>query len=94
MDAREFILQWQAAGSIDELIETTGMKYGTLQSRAAYYRRKGVELKPMLRTGATKRTGKGDWKGLRELARELAALGSAKANDRAIGPRSITADDL
>lgn len=52
--AAQFVRVWQASGSAAEVSEELGITPQSAQSRAAAYRKRGVNLKKMPRTGRAK----------------------------------------
>jgi len=66
--AEDFVAAWQAADSIDAVVEATGMGRGAATARAASYRKQRVALKMMGSGGRGKRV---DWSSLSELAESL-----------------------
>lgn len=54
----EFVRLWQAAASLEELIEQTGLTIGRARDRARYYRSRGVPLKELWRAEPGARRGR------------------------------------
>jgi hypothetical protein len=47
ISVEEFVEIWQKCNSVDEVVQLTGMSYGTVTTKATLTRRKGYELKGM-----------------------------------------------
>lgn len=62
----QFILIWQQAGDIVDVMEKTGWKYATCTGMAAKYRRRGIPLQRFPRGRQ-----RYDWAALAELAKGL-----------------------
>jgi len=61
---KQFVKAWQESSSLKEVAEKLGMKPTTANSRASFYRSKGIPLKKM-------RGGRFvDWDELKQFARE------------------------
>jgi hypothetical protein len=65
LSAKEFIYAWQNSDSIKEVCKRTGLKDGTVRTRAYNYRNKGIPLK-QLTSGSTR-----DWDELASYAKEV-----------------------
>ena len=67
LTAEEFVRIWQAADSIEQVAEQTGMHHSVCATRARSYRERGVLLQELPR----RRQLRNDWDALRDLAVQL-----------------------
>lgn len=67
LTAEEFVRIWQAADSVDQVAEQTGLYHAACATRARSYRERGVPLRELPK----RRTLRNDWDALRALAVEL-----------------------
>ena len=70
---RNFVIQWQKADFLDDVIKKTGLTKKQVRSRCYSYRKKGINLKKLNSKAGRGRPSEIDWAQLAELADHILA---------------------
>ena len=70
---RNFVIQWQKADFLDDVIKKTGLTKKQVRSRCYSYRKKGINLKKLSSKAGRGRPSEIDWAQLAELADHILA---------------------
>lgn len=70
---RNFVIQWQKADFLDDVIKKTGLTKKQVRSRSYAYRKKGINLKKLSSKVSRGRPSEIDWAQLAELADHILA---------------------
>ena len=71
---RNFVIQWQKADFLDDVIKKTGMTKKQVRSRSYAYRKRGINLKKLRSKASRGRPSEIDWAQLAELADHILAM--------------------